>query len=126
MVYSAYSLESPHRGDSNENIQHTFMLQKIKEILIMSPDLALSSTLIGSNYPCLELIFMVPKVFEPLKFDCICSQHLKIYDIQSMSILMPTKMTHIFFKHLLEELFNAIAFRKTKLVYNFGLTECNS
>ena len=37
----------------------------------MPPDLALSSILIGSNYPCLELIFMVPKVFEPLKFDCI-------------------------------------------------------
>ena len=37
----------------------------------MPPDLALLSTLIGSNYPCLELIFMVPKVFEPLKFDCI-------------------------------------------------------
>ena len=37
----------------------------------MPPDLALSSTLIGSNYPCLELIFMVPKVFELLKFDCI-------------------------------------------------------
>ena len=44
--------------------------QKIKEILIMPPDLALLSTLIGSNYSCLELIFMVPKVFEPLKFDC--------------------------------------------------------
>ena len=44
---------------------------KIKEILIMPPDLALLSTLIGSNYPCLELIFMVPKVFEPLNFDCI-------------------------------------------------------
>ena len=37
----------------------------------MPPDLALSSTLIGSNYPCLELIFMVPKVFEPLKFEGI-------------------------------------------------------
>ena len=37
----------------------------------MPTDLALSSTLIGSNYPCLELIFMVPKVFEPLKFDCM-------------------------------------------------------
>ena len=37
----------------------------------MPPDLALSSTLIGLNYPCLELIFIVPKVFEPLKFDCI-------------------------------------------------------
>ena len=38
----------------------------------MPPDLALLPPLIGSNYPCLELIFMVPKVFEPLKFDCIC------------------------------------------------------
>ena len=43
----------------------------------MPPDLALLhvsllhvSTLIGLNYPCLELIFMVPKVFEPMKFDC--------------------------------------------------------
>ena len=42
----------------------------------MPPDLALSSTLIGSNYPCLELIFMVPKVFEPLKFDCISTNNL--------------------------------------------------
>ena len=63
-----YSLESPQGGDSNENTQHTFMLSKIKEILIIHPDLELLSTLIGSNYPCLELIFMVPKVFEPLKF----------------------------------------------------------
>ena len=37
----------------------------------MPPGLALLSTLNGSNYPCLELIFMVPKVFEPLKLDCI-------------------------------------------------------
>ena len=44
--------------------------RKIKEILIMFPHLALLSTLIGSNYPCLELIFMVPKMFELLKFDC--------------------------------------------------------
>ena len=35
----------------------------------MPSDLPLLSTLIGSNYPCLELIFMVQKVFEPLKFD---------------------------------------------------------
>ena len=26
---------------------------------------------ISSSYPCLEYIFMVPKVFEPLKFYCI-------------------------------------------------------
>ena len=36
----------------------------------MPPDLALLSTLIGSNYPCLELICIVPKVFQPLKFEC--------------------------------------------------------
>ena len=36
----------------------------------MPPDLALISTLISSNYPFLELIFMVPKVFEPLTFYC--------------------------------------------------------
>ena len=41
------------------------------EILMESTDLVLLSTLIGSNYPCLELIFMVLKVFEPLKFDGI-------------------------------------------------------
>ena len=46
----------------------TSCYRKIKEILIMTPYLALLSTLSGSKYPCLELIFMV---FEPLKFDCI-------------------------------------------------------
>ena len=45
--------------------------KKIKDILIMPPGQELLLTLIGSNYPCLELIFMVSKVFEPLKFDCI-------------------------------------------------------
>ena len=42
----------------------------------MLPDLALLSTLIGLNHPCLELIYLVSKVFEPLKFDCI---YLNIY-----------------------------------------------
>ena len=40
----------------------------------MPLDLALWLPLISSNYPCLEYIFMVRKVFEPLKFYCIlCS-----------------------------------------------------
>ena len=48
-----------------------------KDIPFYPPDLALLLTLIGSNYPCLELIFMVPKVFEPLKVGCICKIKLK-------------------------------------------------
>ena len=52
------------------------MEESRKDTPIIPPDLALLSTVIGSNYPCLELIFMVPKVFEPLKFYCI-------YDLKS-------------------------------------------
>ena len=36
----------------------------------MRPDLVLRLTLISSNYPCLEHIFVVPKVFEPFRFYC--------------------------------------------------------
>ena len=35
----------------------------------MPPGMALIVTLRGSNYRCLEQIFMVPKGFEPSKFD---------------------------------------------------------
>ena len=63
MLYCMYSLELPQR---------TFMLKKNrKDMFIMPPDLALCVILIISNYPCLEHPFMVLKVFEPLKFDCI-------------------------------------------------------
>ena len=53
--------------------------RKNKEILIMPSDLVLLSTLIGSNYPCLELIFMVPEVFEPLRFNCIGAIYCPLY-----------------------------------------------
>ena len=36
----------------------------------MPPVLALGLTPTSSNYPYLENIFMVPQVFEPLKFYC--------------------------------------------------------
>ena len=81
------------------NTQYTFILPSIylhfkesrKDITILPPDLALLSTLIGSNFPCLELIFMVPKVFEPLKFDCTCNlgfnpKHVEHF--QSLDLLM--------------------------------------
>ena len=42
----------------------------------MPPDLELLLTIISSNYPGLKLIFMVTKVFEPLKFDCILFKKL--------------------------------------------------
>ena len=58
----------------------------------MPPDLALLSTLSGSNYLCLELIFMVPKVFQPLKFDCIVHLSDKVKDVNRLlhqSFILP-------------------------------------
>ena len=76
IVCCVYSLESPHRGDSNEYTQHTNTVYKIEKISLnyryLLPDLGPCLTLSGSNYPCLERISMVLKMFEPLMFDCIC------------------------------------------------------
>ena len=74
IVCCVYSLESPHRSDSNECTQHNIILLKVKNISInyrhLFPDLVPWLNLIDSNYPSLEHIYMVPKIFEPLKFDC--------------------------------------------------------
>ena len=44
--------------------------EKRKNVPTVPPDLALKLTHIRSKYPFLGHIFIVPKVFEPLKFDC--------------------------------------------------------
>ena len=75
IVCWVYSLESPHRGDSNEYTQHTIIVYKIEKISLnyryLLLELVPCLTLSDSNYPCLERISMVPKMFEPLRFDCI-------------------------------------------------------
>ena len=63
MVYCVYSLESPRCLQVKENRKY---------IPNIPPGLVLWLTLISSNYHCLEHIFMVPRVFELLKFYCIC------------------------------------------------------
>ena len=55
------------------------VIEHRKYIPIMSPDLALWLALISSDYPCLEHIFMVPKVFEPLKFYYTCIFNFRKY-----------------------------------------------
>ena len=41
MVYCVFSLESPRRGDSNDNTQYTFILKKSKIYPYSPPDLRL-------------------------------------------------------------------------------------
>ena len=45
----------------------------------MPPSMALIVTLRDLNYRCIEQIFMVPKGFEPSKFDCICIDIVEIW-----------------------------------------------
>ena len=74
-LYVVYSLELPRWGNSNEYIQHTIIAKKIEKVSLNNghwlPDLVPWLFLNGSNYPCLEQISMVPKMFEPLKFDYV-------------------------------------------------------
>ena len=61
----------------------------------MPPDLALLSTLTGSNYLCLELIFMVPKVFEPLKLT-VFLLHIITYNLVTSSASERIVRGHLF------------------------------
>ena len=53
-----------------EHIKYLHIKENRKDNPIMPPELELWLTLMTSNYPCLEHIFMAPKVFEPLNFYC--------------------------------------------------------
>ena len=55
----------------------------------MPPDLVLSSIPIGSNYPCFELVFMVPKVLKPLKLTVI------ITNIKNTEVVLSMNRSYI-------------------------------
>ena len=88
IVCCVYSLSS-HQGNSNEYMQHTIILLKIETISInyrrLLPDLAPWLNLTGSIYLSLEQISMVPKMFEPLKFDC--KINLNSFSSEQISII---------------------------------------
>ena len=75
IVCCVYSLELPHWSNSNEYIQHTITVQKIKHTFIslkyrhLLPELSPWLILSGFNYPYLEQISMIPKMFKPLTFE---------------------------------------------------------
>ena len=72
------------------NIQS--LCRKIEKISLncryLLPELVPWLTLSGSNYPCLERISMVPKMFEPLRLDCI---HKNARNNTSVKSILKTK-----------------------------------
>ena len=65
-VYSVFSLESPHRGDSNKNTKYTIF--NIKKKII--PNLQLWDFSHGLKNKFETAVVNAPSVFEPLKFYC--------------------------------------------------------
>ena len=61
-----FSLESPHRGDSNENTQVTIFNMK-KKITLNYPN----NAAIGFFPRDSTVVVNEPSVFEPVKFYCI-------------------------------------------------------
>ena len=72
MVYCLFSLESPHRGDSNEYTQYTIFTMKKKNNLNYP-----KSPAMGLKNEFETAVVNEPSLFEPLKFYCIMSQNRK-------------------------------------------------
>ena len=71
-VYCVFSLESPHRGDSNEYTQYTLFNMKKKCIKII-PNLQLRDFSNGLKNKFETAMVNELSVFEPLKLYCISS-----------------------------------------------------
>ena len=71
MVYCVFSLESPHRGDSNEYTQYTIFNMKKKNIIYYSKSAAMGFYSKGPKNEFETAVIKEPSVLEPLKFCCI-------------------------------------------------------
>ena len=71
-VCCVFSLESPHRGDSNEYTQYTIFNIKMKIILNYPKIAAMGFFSMGLKNWFETAVVNKPSVFEPSKFYCIC------------------------------------------------------
>ena len=70
-VYCVISLESPHRGDSNEYTQYTIFNMKKKNNLNYPKSAAIGFLSKGLKNEFETAVVNEPSVFEPLKFYCM-------------------------------------------------------
>ena len=83
-VYCVFSLESPHRGDSNEYTKYTIFNTK-KKITLNYPKSATMGFFSKELKNGFETaVVNEPSVFEPRKF--YCSSHKKAYSAQMNAI----------------------------------------
>ena len=85
-VCCVFSLESPHRGDSNEYIQYSIFNIRKKIILNYPKSAAMGFCSKGLKNEFETAVVNEPSVFEPLKFYCnshILTQSLRQFNIRT-------------------------------------------
>ena len=78
-VCCVFSLESPHRGDSNEYTQYTIFNIKKKNTQNYPKSVAMDFCSQGLKNAFETAVVNEPSVFEPLKFYCISEDLSKIH-----------------------------------------------
>ena len=73
-VYCVFSLESPHRGDSNKYKQHTIFNIKKKKSRLIIRSLSLCDFSDGLKNAFERAVVDEQSVFEPLKFYCMFTE----------------------------------------------------
>ena len=91
-VYCMFSLESPHRGDSNEYTQYTIFNMNKKDT-INYPKYGLFSKGLKSEFE--TAVVNEPSVFEPLKFFCSLLNIRYEYFATNLKDSDPTVRLHI-------------------------------
>ena len=71
-VYCVFTLESPHRGDSNEYTQYTIFQYENEKHPKLSQFCSYGIFSKGHKNVFERAMVNEPSVFEPLKFYCIC------------------------------------------------------
>ena len=72
-VCCVFTLESPHRGDSNEYIQYIIFNMNKKNTLNYPKSAAMGFFSKGLKNEFETAVVNEPSVFEPLKFYCTCN-----------------------------------------------------
>ena len=84
-VCCVYSLESPHRGDSNECTQHTFSRYK-KKISLNYPHIVFGGNPCGLKNVFDSFMVNEPSRFELLKFYCIENGVVLYYECSTLRL----------------------------------------
>ena len=88
-VYCVFSLESPHRGDSNEYTRYTIFNMNKKDTINYPKSAAMGFFSKGLKNEFETAVVNEPSVFEPLKFYCIREGSVEFFVIYWTDFSLP-------------------------------------